>query len=265
MKGIVLLTLLAITAGGFADGPRMTLAKLAAEDGIEIQIVDHPMRVVRDGYEVTADPVTEAQLAAYAPLFDQEWRRYPRTLMVRTRLGTVLLGANVRVNGQPRAAVPEEIPGWFWLDAAVGSRLPAYGKHVIHHDFYHLIDYWDSPDRRRDPNWETLNPPGTHYGTGGWNMQKGNPGALRSDLPGFLCAYATSAVEEDKAEVFSHLLTSTPFVMDRVAHDPVIARKVARIRALVVAFEPTMDDAWFLQNGVHPQKECFLRSTSERG
>lgn len=244
-RRFVFLGLLATAPLAGADTPRERLAKIAADYGIEIEIVSAPLNVARSDYNVTAEAVTDEMLEKYVPIFEAEWRRYPRTLMIRTRLGKILIGKNVRVLDQPRAAVPEFVPGWFWLDADVGSRLPDYGRHVIHHDFYHVIDHWDSADRREDKAWERLNLPNVTYGRGGWYMQKGNPGALRIDLPGFLNEYSTSAVEEDKAEIFSYLITDKAFVLDRMRLDPVIAAKVDRIKALMVVFEPQMDAKWW--------------------
>ncbi|CAN5525333.1 hypothetical protein BH11ARM2_BH11ARM2_01660 [soil metagenome] len=240
-----LLALLAILpALANAQGERVAIEKLAKDDGIQIQILDQPAKFQRDGYTVTAEPVTDAILARYLLIFEKEWRKYPRTLMVRTNLARIVLGSNVCVEGQPRAAVPEFIPGWFWLDADIGSRLPDYGRHVLHHDFFHMIDYWDSKDRLADKAWEALNPPSFHYGRGGWFAQKGNPGALRTDLPGFLDEYSESAVEEDKAEIYSHSLTSPAFIAERIKADRVLATKFARVWALVQIFEPQMDANW---------------------
>jgi len=228
-----------------AQTPRERLAKLAADYGIEIVVLDASTKVQRSDYNVTGEAVSDEMLARYEPILEAEWRRYPRTLMVMTRLGRIVIGKNVRVLDQPRAAVPEFYPGWFWLDADVGSRLPDYGRHVIHHDFFHMIDEYDSPDGRVDRAWEKLNLPNVKYGNGGWFMQKGNVGALRTDLPGFLDEYSTSAVEEDKAEIYSHLITSRDFVLERTKLDPVIASKVERIKSLIVAFEPQMGATWW--------------------
>ncbi|MGV3614367.1 MAG: hypothetical protein ACO1SV_03435 [Fimbriimonas sp.] len=229
---------------------RERFAVVGKEYGVEVVIVDRRLEEKRNGFSITAEPVSEAILERYAPIFEQEWRRYPRSLMVRTRVGKIVIGTDVRVLGQPRAAVPDFSPGWYWLDAQVGQRIPRYGKHVLHHDFFHMIDERDSEDGRRDALWEALNPSTVKYGKGGWFMQSGNVGALREDLPGFLTEYATSAVEEDKAEVYGHLLGSPAFVRRRAAADPVLAAKVARIKALVKAFEPAMDDAWWVRNTV---------------
>jgi len=244
-RSAAVLFCVAVASLASAQTPRERLAKLASDFGIEVVVIDGPTKVQRVDYNVTAEAVTDDMLAKYVPILEAEWRRYPRTLMVMTRLGRIVIGKNVRVLDQPRAAVPEFYPGWFWLDADVGSRLPTYGRHVIHHDFFHMIDEYDSPDGRTDRAWEKLNLPNVKYGNGGWFMQKGNPGVLRTDLPGFLDEYSTSAVEEDKAEIYSHLITSRDFVLDRAKLDPVIAAKVERIKALVVTFESQMDAKWW--------------------
>lgn len=233
-----------------AKSARERIAAVAADYGIEIVIVDRHKEEKRDGFNITAEAVGEDTLDRYAPLFEKEWRRYPKSLMARTKLFKIVIGADVKVLNQPRAAVPDFTPGWYWLDAQVGQRIPRYGKHVLHHDFFHMIDERDSPDGRRDAAWEALNPDTVKYGKGGWFMQKGNVGALRDDLPGFLTEYATSAVEEDKAEVYGHLLGSPAFVRRRASADPVLANKVLRIKELVKAFEPAMDDAWWAKNSV---------------
>lgn len=224
---------------------RERLTQLAAEYGIEIQVVAQDTRLQRGGYDVTAHPVPDALLEEYEPLFEKEWRKYPVSLMAKVHLKRIVIGRDVRVHDQPRAAIPEFDPGWFWLDADINTRRPTYGSHALHHDFFHMIDQWDTPNGRNDPEWKKLNPPNTPDGPGGWNMQKGNPGALRADLPGFITQYATSAIEEDKAEVYSHLITSPAFIAGRAALDPILAQKVARIKFLVESFEPKMDGDWW--------------------
>lgn len=91
-------------------------------------LLDKPVRVQRGDYVVTAQAVSDEVLARYEPILEQEWRRYPRSLMVRTKLGRIVVGADVRVQNQPRSVVPEFIPGWFWLVlAGCGGRLPPPG------------------------------------------------------------------------------------------------------------------------------------------
>lgn len=238
---IPLALLIATTAVG--ETPREKLARLAADYGIEIQVLDRDTNIQRDGYNVTGKPVSDELLTEYEPMFEREWRRYPVSLMAKVHLKRIVIGANVRVLDQPRASVPEFAPGWFWLDAEVNSRRPNYGVHALHHDFFHMIDEWDTPNGRQDPGWKALDD--RPEGPGGWNMQKKGVGALRTDIPGYITQYATAAVEEDKAEVYGHLLSSPWFILGRAAMDPILAKKVARIKALIAAFEPAMGPDWW--------------------
>ncbi|RYG21907.1 hypothetical protein EON82_18050 [bacterium] len=239
------LVLFGSVVSAFGQTARERLDRLAKDYGIEIQVIDKDTKIERDGYNVSAKAVPDAMIEEYAPLFEAEWRKYPASLMPRVRLKRVVIGRDVRVLDQPRAAVPEFDPGWFWLDADVNTRRPGYGRHALHHDFFHMIDQWDSPDGRTDAVWKALNAPGTADGPGGWNMQTGNPGALRVDLPGFITRYATAATEEDKAEVYGHLLTSTAFISGRAALDPILMAKVRRMKELIATFEPAMGPGWW--------------------
>ena len=81
------LFLVGISALTAAQTPRERLAKLAADYGIEIQVVDAPAKFQRSDYYVTAEAVPDDMLAKYEPIFEAEWRKYSRTLMVMTRLG----------------------------------------------------------------------------------------------------------------------------------------------------------------------------------
>jgi hypothetical protein len=238
---------LAVPASAGPRTARERIAAVAHDYGLEVVVADHRVTEGK-AVEISAEPVPDAVLDRYVDIFETEWRRYPKSLMARVRLKRIVIGTDVKVVGQPRAAVPDFDRGWFWLDAKIGQRIPRYGRHVLHHDFFHMIDERDSPNGLKDPEWESLNPPTVKYGKGGWFMQSGDVGKLRDDLPGFLTEYATSAVEEDKAEVYGHLLGSPTFVRRRAAADPILAAKVARLKALLRAFEPAMDEGWWRKN-----------------
>ena len=67
------------------------------------------------------------------------------------------------------------------------------------------------------------------------------------------------AVEEDKAELYSFMITMGQIVDERAKIDPVIAAKVDRMKTLVKAFCPQMDDE-VLEGG--PQGESPGRVSS---
>jgi hypothetical protein len=59
------------------------------------------------------------------------------------------------------------------------------------------------------------------YGDGGRSTRDPRATSLTDTLPGFLNAYSLSGVEEDKAEVFSFLMTS-PREVERILKDDVV-------------------------------------------
>ena len=99
----------------------------------------------------------------------------------------------------------------------------------------------------QDPDWEALNPPGFRY-RGGGRTALADPTltAVPTDrVPGFLSMYSTSAVDEDKAEVFAYLMADPEFVDARVRVDPVVRAKVARMRELLAGFCPAINDQFW--------------------
>src|SRR5262249_29502615 len=129
---------------------------------------------------------------------------------------------------------------------ARGRGSDLYVREVIHHEFYHIIDYRDDGKLYQDDSWAKLNPPDFKYGTGGKNAQNDPTVSLSSDkYPGFLNRYATTGVEEDKAEIFSHLMAEPQMVLDRAAKDMVLQSKVDRMKELMSIFCPAMDKKYW--------------------
>jgi hypothetical protein len=118
---------------------------------------------------------------------------------------------------------------------------------VIHHEFFHIIDYKDDGQVYKDEAWAALNPKDFKYGDGGKNWQKegSSTTALTTKYPGFLTHYSTTGVEEDKAELYAHLIVHPAIVNERMKTDAVLSAKVARMKALLKAFCPDMNEAWW--------------------
>jgi hypothetical protein len=65
-----------------------------------------------------------------------------------------------------------------------------------------LADLADDAEVLWDPEWDRLNPPGFEDGHGGRDLRQPSSSALSEERAGFLTRYATSALEEDQAEIF---------------------------------------------------------------
>ncbi len=110
----------------------------------------------------------------------------------------------------------------------------------FHHELFHAIDLLD--DRTLvDEHWERLNPDSFEYGKGGDEFNARNEFAeMYAEIPGFLSEYSTSAVEEDKAEVFASMIVDCDYVEERARDDLVVLSKMQAMKQLTLRFSASM-------------------------
>jgi hypothetical protein len=186
-------------------------------------------------------------LDRYSTILAHEFLLYPPDFIRRSRLKQIVLCRGLSFDGQDRTAVPDFEHDTLYLDVVRGEHSRIYQRNVIHHDFFHIIDYRDDGELGSDKPWQSLNPEAFRYGNGGERMQDDPLSGLSSDRPGFLTRYATSAVGEDKAELFSHLMTEYAVVAQRAAEDRIIREKVSLLKARLAKYCPALDDAFWNQ------------------
>lgn len=216
-----------------------TYAEVAQQSGLELQIADSAYTWQARSYRVEAQPAPAEALRKYEPLFVKEWQRYPASLFKKARVRKLFIGAKLSMNGQFRAAVPAFENETMFYDAELGSHRPDYQRVVIHHELFHMIDQ-RMGTMRRDPEWAELNPKDFRYGDGGHLMRTNGAGELTDKLPGLLTPYGASAVEEDKAELFAHLLVNPDFVQRQAEKDPVLAKKIELLKKRLLNFDENM-------------------------
>jgi hypothetical protein len=96
---------------------------------------------------------------------------------------------------------------------------------------FHFADYADDDQVKSDPGWAKENGDSFVYGSGGRFQRDPRSSSPESGSPGFVTRYATSALEEDKAETFAFLMVAPEMMAERIKTDPVLAHKVARVKA----------------------------------
>lgn len=178
------------------------------------------------------------ELYQYLVILQQEFAKHPKEFLQRTDLRHIFIAKNVAINGQARTAVPDFVNEVLVLDFDVFDQDDNYIRHVIHHELYHLFEeevYGDV--YYKDPKWLAITA-SHHYGSGGANMRDGHVTELDHPKPGFINHYATSGVEEDKAEVFAAL--RVPAERAKVMRwidqgDQLLARKVNYIQQTTYA------------------------------
>jgi hypothetical protein len=195
---------------------------------------------VIDGAAATTD-----EIVAYAPLLAFEWNLYPESLIRRSRLKCIVLCKDLTFTSTARSAIPDFEHDTLYLDIVRGSYSDSYVRKVIHHEYYHVID-WRDDGSLQDDSWAHLNPPGFQYGKGGESAQGDSTSSIDTqNLAGFLNTYSMTSVAEDKAEIFAHLMVAPKYLAARVAADAVIRSKVARMKENMKSFCPEMDCAYW--------------------
>ena len=220
-----------------------TLAVLMAVE-IKTKELEFPVKCsdgLIHGKQADAEAITR-----YAKLFVSEFSVYPPELIRAARLKRIVFCRDLDYDGQLRTAIPDFEHDTLYLDVCRAAEKTTYLRKVLHHEFYHLIDYRDDGLVYQDERWATLNSAPFRYGDGGRNAQnKSDTSTLTKAFPGFLNHYSTTGVEEDKAEVFANLIVSRPEVDARLRDDPVFARKVALMKSMMVTFCPQIDEVFW--------------------
>jgi hypothetical protein len=183
-------------------------------------------------------PERRFTLDRYRRLLEGELARYPSRLLEKAGLKAVVIVQDLSFEGADCYSFADVERGRLYLSTRAGLN-ETYIRRTIHHEVFHQVDFAAHRRLASDPDWEALNPPGFRYSHDAATLQA-DPEATRPDdaPPGFLNRYATTSPAEDKAEVFAALVTDLDGVTRRADLDPVLRRKIERVRATLDRVEP---------------------------
>lgn len=236
----------ACTQSGTSAETGGELEKMAKVYRIEIVTADTRFPVKTTHGKIDGNSADKKALESYTALFAPEFGLYPPDLVKKSQLKRVVLCKDLSFADQRRNAIPDYEHDTLYLDVGRGTYSKPYLRKVIHHEFFHIIDYRDDGSVYTDERWSALNPAKFQYGNGGQNAQALRETSVLTDkFPGFLNHYSTTGVEEDKAEVFANLIIEPAYVEDRAKTDPVLKAKIQRMKELLIKFCPEMKDAFW--------------------
>jgi len=256
MRGIACFLLLA--AASFAaekdkaaPAPRnVDIEALAKRFNITIRVQRaHYRRTALHG-DLRYAPADPAKLAKYARVLRDELSIYPQHFVKRSGLRLIVLCTELRFKDQKRSALPDRSRAALVYDIGVAANVgdwakSGYVRHVIHHEFFHIVDWAGASWRWRLPEWHKLNAPDFKYGKGGHTMQDDSSWSLASGKPGFLNRYSTSSVAEDMAEMYAFLMTRPRAVERRAKDDKILAAKVTLLKRHLRWFSPWLDEKFW--------------------
>jgi hypothetical protein len=235
------------------------IARVCDARGVEFEVVglDAPIDDAVYGNKIRGTAPKLGSCLFYQPLLVAGLELYPPAFVKKSGLRKIILCGDLHYLSQPRKAIPVEDTGTLYLDP--DPEIIYYLQDVLHHEFFHIIDramfkhgLWSAPRRRGwDDQWCALNPWGFTYGDGGAYDREA--GAFISGdgsvVAGFLNRYSTSAVEEDKAEIFAGLIRHPGALVE--GQDAVLACKAKEMIRRLFMFCPDVDADFWHRVSVH--------------
>ena len=247
---------------------------------------------------ITARSPTLPHVLYTLPLLLSVLTTYPIELYDRLGMDSVILCEQLRYKGVEWRCVPVLTAGRMYVSC---ERVDAvYLQSTLHHELFHFIDHSiqttatatattaatpslqqqqpSSPLRNHialpDPEWCALNVPSFVYGNGGMAVRDASASSTASSPGvGLLNAYAASAVEEDKAEVWAAMMRNHDMVGVSDGGggkvDEIVREKAALLRARVERWsEGSLGPQWWSVAKRAFSHEARLRqsvSASKRG
>lgn len=211
----------------FGDRWEESLDEFEASYGIDVQYEEPEL-------PVQGQRPRRWELAIAVPQLVEELSRYPAPTLDIVGIQRIILLRGLTTDFEEVAGVsfPEE--------GSILVNVP-FQAGTIHHEVFHLIDVdsWNFA-------WYRLNLRGFSYGQANLEgiPREGWKDADRSS-PGFITPYAMTSIKEDKAELYSFLVTSPDLVRELAENDPIIARKVDMLKANLASLSTGFDgDFW---------------------
>lgn len=208
------------------------------------------------------------ELLSYLKIFSAEFNKYPAAFVKKSNLKYVAFVRVLKLNEQHRSALPDAYKEILFLDILkgkhkdlyLGSKTPYYIKHTIHHEYYHLIEQeFNGSCMYKDSIWNSFNSSGFHYGTGGASMYpdmskkhffmlfRQKPYKLTHPQKGIINIYSATALEEDKAEIFTSLFIKreSRSVLKYIKADDIIQKKLNYMKIFIEKLCPTMNQSYW--------------------
>jgi hypothetical protein len=220
-----------------ADAERLGFTVVGPRvNGIALLDATKPFRIELTHGPVHGTPPSGPRLALTRAIVTRELERYPRKLLDAVHLLGIVFIDDLH---EGEASIPSlpNVAGLLLLDVSGSDSDLTRG---LHHEIFHFADLADDGTISPDAQWESLNGPGFAYGAGGRTLRAAwAAGPLDPFMSGgFVSSYATSGVEEDKAETFAFAVARPQQVRERAATDPVLTSKLALLEKRVAKLDP---------------------------
>ncbi len=202
------------------------LQSLAENYGIEIC-----WEVEKNKEGISHLPAGLAELPRARELIYSELSIYSPAVIKESRLERIVLCSSLVANNADARGAMVAQEGSLYLDVRL-IEMWTRVRRTFHHELFHCIDYRDDLWKYADPDWEKLNEEGFKYS----RKKFSGKADLFVHRLGFMTNYSMTAVHEDKAELYAHMIVYYNHVLGRSERDPILKKKVARMQELLKHF-----------------------------
>jgi len=223
--------------------PEPVVFDIGARDGIKT-IVPTEASSAKPLKDFSFKPAAIADATDFRASLDDEWRHLPASAVRKAGIRRIILCSNLQVLGHAVGGFADVKNGDLYFDVQLGPLGDSLERRkLIDHEFFHMVDEVDDDQGLFDPAWARLNQADFQYNSSRkFTLINSN----QVEAPkGFVSQYATSAVEEDKAEMFANMMVNPALVASRAKTDPVLNAKRQRMIKIIRDFCPEVDDAFW--------------------
>ena len=203
--------------------------------GMELKIPEAKYYLSTDKFEINCNPATQRDLYIYTPLLMLEWWIYPKKFIQKASIKTMTLVHDIEFRTesytQDRKGCPE-YKNTRSIVYSINETNFAYIRIVLHHEFFHFIDFADDQSYD-DDEFEKLNEKGFEYGEGGDSERQWIK--LDKNTRGFINHYSTTDLAEDRAEIYQYLIGCPDEALNN--GDIIVRKKAKRVQDFLNNFD----------------------------
>lgn len=174
---------------------------------LKLELIKTEKIITHKNYFYTLTAIKEENINFYLPLISLEFSLYPKNFINKINLKKIILCDEILINNQTyRSGISDcdyEIQAMIYSTKEKNLK---YIRNVIHHELFHYYYLSDKKFfEKNDFYWESFNPKNFVYNNNNKNDLLENE---YLNLNSFVSEFSKKSLEEDKAEIYSFLITS---------------------------------------------------------
>jgi hypothetical protein len=175
----------------------------------------------------------------------KEFGRYPAEAMRASGVKRIVFCHELKLGGQRLAGLAVSDNSTIYVESVSFGGDEAHRRRVLHHEFFHFLDYAIHAERdvADNPAWLAAGAPGATYL--GPHAAPRESNWASNPAPGFVSSYARTSATEDRAEVFCGIMTNNLTMRLALQKDQHLAAKVRVLKDELKAFCPQIDEAFW--------------------